>query len=118
MSEIKLCKDCKWFRPSLNWYTLQQMNAQQNMGDVLVPAPQPEKAMCVRPDLMRDDMVNGGLVPFEKTKNDPELQRNGDCGRDAKYFEAKPVKVDPPVNCLAGLDPCVPPAKPWWRFWR
>ena len=118
MSEIKLCKDCKWFRPALNWYTLQQMNAQQNMGNVLVPTPQPEKVMCVRPDLMRDDLVNGGCVPLNVKSNDPEWQRTGDCGREAKYFEPKPVPVAPPVNYFAGFDHCVSPAKPWWRFWR
>lgn len=119
MSEIKLCKDCKWFRPAPNWYALQQMNAQQNMGNVLVPTPQPEKAMCIRPLLMRDDLVNGGVVPYDKTKNDPELQRSTDCGMEAKYFEPKPVSVaPPPVNHFAGIDPCGTLAKPWWMFWR
>lgn len=59
MNEIKLCKDCKWFRRA-------------------VPN-------CVHPGNMGDDLVNGGQKPIFA----PTYLRSGhgNCGILAKWFE-------------------------------
>lgn len=90
MSEIKLCKDCKHFRYA--------------------------EPVCGRADLWEMNLVYGNEQPIDANIVNAERQRDTDCGRDAKYFEPMPVPVAPPINYFAGLDPCVPSAKPWWKF--
>ena len=60
MSEIKLCKDCKWFKPALEFYTLQQMAYNQSIDGIRMVAPQP-RGVDLRRDILKRIERDEGL---------------------------------------------------------
>ena len=118
MSEIKLCKDCKWFQGAPDSYTLNQLSAMQGYpGRSNVPS-YAELNLCKRRELYTIDLVTGGLLPIAIANCEAKIQRAGECGEEAKFFEPKPAPFPPPVSHFPDRDPCVTLAKPWWKFWR
>ena len=85
MSELKLCKDCRYFAPN-----------------VLI-GPSSSMDLCVHPSLITIDPVRGDRV----YRNDlysagPRVMREiGKCDMDAKLFEAAPPPEPEGPTCLA-----------------
>ena len=82
MSELKLCKDCKHYRPGAYAYGVSC------------------EAACLHPENMETCPVSGGRV-FKNGGNaaTPLYQRKqGGCGMDAKRFEQAPPPEPPPRN--------------------
>ncbi len=81
MSELKLCKDCKHYRPAQSCYMAGIPDA------------------CMHPDMLELDPVHGRQV-FKAgySSSRPHYQRKqGACGMDAKRFEqAPPPEPEPP----------------------
>ena len=98
MSEIKLCKDCKWCEPKI-----------MSSGEAVY-----DYAKCSHPLGKTKDPVTGALVAADFTYCSSHRGRDmgyafASCGRSAKWFEPKQEAPTPS-----------PPAagpKPWWRFW-
>ena len=95
MSEIKLCKDCKWCKPFV-----------RHNGSLSY-----ETAECMSPKGRRPSLLDGELVAVDLTYCKGHRSREWGpyavaCGTSGQWFEPRGYEIAPPE-----------PAKPWWRFW-
>ena len=98
MSEIKLCKDCKWCQPHI----------------CMDGSPAYSVAICKAPAGMTISPVDGAPVARDLTfcgsLRKAEFVALGTCGPSAAWFEQAPPKVE-----AVAIEQ--EPVKPWWRFW-
>ena len=66
MKDMKFCKDCKWHK--WYWYLL-------------------EEPICINPKISNRNEVNG--EPIFKECIVQRIDFEGECGKEAKYFEAR-----------------------------
>lgn len=95
MSEIKLCKDCKWCAPFVR----------------LDGSLSYEVAECMSPNGRRPSPLDGSMVPVHLPFCKGHRAKEWDdsiaaCCASGKWFELKETHTETPK-----------PAKPWWRFW-